>query len=544
MKIALAQLNTIVGDFVGNEEKIIAAYQKGVTSGADLVVCPELTIPGYPPRDLLLKPQFVESNLESLNRIAAQTSETGLIVGFVGHNRIHPGRESTNSVALLGNGSILTTRSKTLLPTYDVFDEDRYFEPATENIPVDFRGAKLGLTICEDVWNDEDFWRERRYRRNPAVELAANGANILFNISASPWHLGKNKTRFNMLSNLALKNRCPLVYCNLVGGNDELIFDGGSLVFNQEGQPLLQTRLFNEDWQMIDLSTAGPVKTVERTDEEILYDALVIGLRDYLYKCGFRSAIVGLSGGIDSALVACLASAALKPENVLGVSMPSQYSSEGSLTDARILAQNLGIRYELIPIQPSFETLKASLHPVFAGRPEDSTEENIQARIRGIILMALSNKFGSLVLTTGNKSEMAVGYCTLYGDMCGGLSVISDVPKTMVYRLAKWINREKDIIPDNSITKAPSAELRPNQTDQDSLPPYDLLDAVLEAYVVQGLSPQQIVAQGFDSVLVRKVVHLINQSEYKRRQAAPGLKVTSKAFGVGRRIPIAQRYRE
>ncbi len=544
MKIALAQINTVVGDLQGNEARIQAAYQRGVREGVDLVVLPELAVAGYPPRDLLLRPDFVEQNLAVVDRLAAATCTTGLLAGYVGRNATRPGRETTNAAALMQHGRILATRTKTLLPTYDVFDEDRYFEPATENLPVEFSGHRIGVTICEDIWNDEDFWRDRRYRRNPAMELVAAGATLLFNISASPWHLGKNHTRRLMLSSLAAKARCPLVYCNLTGGNDELIFDGASLVLDASGGLLARGARFAEDWLTVDTEAAHSVAESDAGEEEMLYHALVMGVRDYLHKCGFKSAVLGLSGGIDSALVACLAAEALGPENVLGISMPSQFSSQGSLDDARELAHNLGIRYEVVPIQSAFLTLKEQLQPVFAGRPEDVTEENVQARLRGVILMAVSNKFGSLLLTTGNKSEMAVGYCTLYGDMCGGLAVISDVPKMMVYRLARWINQEREIIPQASITKPPSAELRPNQTDQDSLPPYEVLDAILEAYVVEGKSPRQIVAAGHEPAVVQRVVKLINGAEYKRRQAAPGLKVTSKAFGLGRRIPIAQKCRE
>ena len=544
MKIALAQINTTVGDFDGNEAKIRAAYRRGVEAGVDLVVAPELAVAGYPPRDLLLKQGFIARNWEVLNRLAAATGPTALLVGYVGQNPAHPGREATNAAALLQYGKIEATRTKTLLPTYDVFDEDRYFEPATENAPVELNGQKIGLTICEDVWNDEDFWRDRRYRCNPAMDLVAAGAQILFNISASPWHLGKTRTRCSMLSSLAHKARCPVLYCNLVGGNDELIFDGESLAFDASGRLIAQGRKFAEDFCVIDVGAAPPLAPRETSDEDKLYHALVLGVRDYLGKCGFKSAVLGLSGGIDSALTACLAVAALGKENVRGVSMPSQFSSPGSLDDARLLAEKLGIQYDVIPIQTAFVTLKDQLKPVFAGRPEDVAEENIQARLRGVILMAMSNKFDSLLLTTGNKSEMAVGYCTLYGDMCGGLAVISDLPKVMVYRLSRWINREHEIIPESSITKPPSAELRPNQTDQDSLPPYEVLDAILDAYVVQTRAPADIVALGFDEAIVKKVVRLINSSEYKRRQAAPGLKVTSKAFGVGRRIPIAQRFQE
>ncbi|MGC8887291.1 MAG: NAD+ synthase [Verrucomicrobiia bacterium] len=542
MKIALAQINTTIGDFEGNFKKILDAYKLGAEKGVDLVLTPELALTGYPPRDLLLRKDFVDKNLAILEDLAAATEKTGLIVGYVGKNVAKPGRDLTNSAALLQNGKIVATRTKILLPTYDVFDEDRYFEPAAENTPIVFNGKKIGVTICEDIWNDEDFWRERRYRRNPPAELFDAGAELLINISASPWHLGKDKTRRAMLSNLASKFNKPVVYCNLVGGNDELVFDGGSLVFNRRGEPIACGSIFKEDFIIADIDVEEPViKPPEMVDEEYIFRALVIGLQDYMRKCGFKSAVLGLSGGIDSALTACIAAAALGSENVLGVSLPSQYSSKGSLDDARKLAENLKIRYEVIPIQEPFESLKKQLAGLFAGLPEDITEENIQARIRGVILMALSNKFGSLLLTTGNKSEMGVGYCTLYGDMCGGLAVISDVPKTMVYRIARWINRAREVIPQSSIIKPPSAELRPNQTDQDTLPPYEILDAILEAYVVEGKSPQEIVNQGFEAATVKYVIKMIENCEYKRRQAAPGIKVTTRAFGMGWRVPLAKR---
>jgi len=543
VKIALAQINPTVGDLTGNEARILAAYRRGVEAGVEIVVFPELAITGYPPRDLLHKSRFIPDNLAVLERLAAATGETGLLVGYVGRNERQPGREATNSVALLQHGKILATRAKMLLPTYDVFDEDRYFEPAQENAPVDFNGKKIGLTICEDVWNDEAFWDERRYLRNPARELVEAGAEILFNVSASPWHLGKDRLRVEMLSSLVAQIRRPFVYCNAIGGNDELLFDGASLAFDAAGRLITQGAMFREDFLILDTDTAAPITPTSLADEEALYRALVLGVRDYFQKCGFQSAVLGLSGGIDSALTAVIAVEALGAENVRGVSLPSQYSSQGSLDDARLLAENLGIRYDIVPIQPVFEPVKGQLSDIFAGGSEDTTEENIQARLRGVILMAMSNKFGSLLLTTGNKSELAVGYCTLYGDMCGGLAVISDVPKTMVYRLSEWINRDREIIPRASITKPPSAELRPDQTDQDSLPPYDVLDAILEAYVVGGKSRAEIVAAGFDQPTVDRVARLIDLNEYKRRQAAPGLKITSKAFGVGRRMPIAQRYR-
>ena len=543
MKVALAQINTTVGDFAGNEARILRAYQKGVAAGAEVVVFPELATCGYPPRDLLLKPSFVEANLDLLNRLAKASSATAMLVGYVGKNAIRPGRETTNSAALLQNGRIVASRSKMLLPTYDVFDEDRYFEPATENLPCELNGRKIGVTICEDAWNDEDFWQDRRYRINPIAELANEGAELIFNLSASPWHLGKNRIRHAMLASLAKKVQRPLLYANLIGGNDELIFDGTSLAFDSKGELLARGKMFEEDFVVVDSDASGVVAPPDMPDDEKVYKGLVLGLRDYLHKCGFKAAVLGLSGGIDSAVTAVLAVEALGAENVRGISLPSQYSSQGSLDDARILTKHLGIKYDVVPIQPMFVAAKEQLREVFRGRSEDTTEENIQARLRGVVLMAISNKFGSLLLTTGNKSELAVGYCTLYGDMCGGLAVISDVPKTMVYRIAKWINREREIIPAASITKPPSAELRPNQTDQDSLPAYEVLDAILEAYVVQMRSASEIAALGFDEGTVKRVIRLIDFAEYKRRQAAPGLKVTTKAFGVGRRVPIAQCYR-
>jgi NAD+ synthase (glutamine-hydrolysing) len=540
MKIASGQINTTVGDLAGNEARIRTAYDRGVKAGADLVVLPELATTGYPPRDLLLQKSFIADNLSVVERLAKATGKTGLVVGYVGRNESRPGRPFTNAVALLQHGKVVAARTKTLLPTYDVFDEDRYFESAQDNTPVPFNGTQIGLTICEDIWNDEDFWADRRYRRDPAQELVSAGARLILNVSASPWHLGKNMLRRDMLSHLASRSHCPVVYCNLVGGNDELIFDGTSLVYDKQGRLIAEGKMFQEDFVEIDLEQSQPITRESLPDEEKLFKALVLGVRDYVQKCGFKSALLGLSGGIDSALTAAIAVTALGAENVRGVSLPSQFSSQGSLDDACALAQNLGIQYDVVAIQPMFAAAKEQLKTVFSGRAEDVAEENIQARLRGVILMGMSNKFGSLLLTTGNKSELAVGYCTLYGDMCGGLAVISDVPKMMVYRLSKWINREREIIPAASITKPPSAELRPNQTDQDSLPPYEVLDAILDAYVVEGRSIAEISKAGYDAGTVRRVVRLIEFSEYKRRQAAPGLKVTTKAFGVGRRIPVAR----
>jgi len=543
MKIALAQFNAVVGDIPGNEARLLAAYQRAADAGADLVLTPELGLCGYPPRDLLHRSRFVEDCQAAVERLARATGRTGLIVGFPEHQPARPGRPFRNAAALLHDGAVAATRAKTLLPTYDVFDEDRYFEPAERNEPILFRGRRLGLTICEDVWNDEDFWADRRYRRNPAADLVQAGADLLLNISASPWHLGKERTRRDMLASLAAKARVPLLYCNLVGGNDELVFDGASLAYDGQGRLLAEGAIFAEDFLVVDLAASPVTPAPTPPDEERVFRALSLGLRDYLHKCGFHSAVLGLSGGIDSALVAAIAVDALGRENVRGVSLPSEFSSQGSLDDARQLAANLGIRYDVIPIQPPFVAVKQQLREVFAGRPEDTAEENIQARLRGVILMALSNKFGSLLLTTGNKSELAVGYCTLYGDMCGGLAVISDVPKTMVYRVSEWVNREREVIPRSSITKAPSAELRPNQTDQDTLPPYEVLDAILARYMEEDESVEQIVAAGFDRPTVERVVRLIALNEYKRRQAPIGIRITHRSFGKDWRYPITSKFR-
>ncbi|MEY4691707.1 MAG: hypothetical protein RIT19_2032 [Verrucomicrobiota bacterium] len=544
MRIALAQLNTTVGDIAGNERRVLDAYRRAVEAGVELVVTPELSLTGYPPRDLLLRESFVDANLAALERLASAVGEVGLIVGFVGRNPDRPGRPLTNAAALLCRGRVVASRTKTLLPTYDVFDEDRYFEPASENAVIHWEGHRLGLTICEDIWNDAEFGVRRRYRPDPAAALVAAGAEILLNLSASPWQLGKERLRCGLLQGIARRHQVPVVYCNLVGGNDELVFDGRSLAFNRDGGCIGEAAHFREDFVVVDTQSTGGRPLVPVADEALLHDALVLGTRDYVQKCGFRSVVLGLSGGIDSALVAALAVDALGAENVRGLALPTEFSSRGSIDDARSLAANLGIRFDVVPIQGAFEAMKRQMGPLFEGRPEDTTEENLQARLRGVTLMAMSNKFGSLLLTTGNKSELAVGYCTLYGDMCGGLAVISDLPKTWVYRVARWMNRDREIIPEPTLTKAPSAELRPNQTDQDSLPPYEVLDAILEAYVVEDRPVAEIIAAGFSEADVRRVVRLIDLSEYKRRQAAPGLKVTSRAFGVGRRQPVAQRWRE
>jgi NAD+ synthetase len=547
MQLALAQINTTVGDLRGNAARILDFYRRAIAAGADLVLTPELAITGYPPRDLLAKHRFVQDNLRTLEELAASVGSTALLVGYVEVNPHRPGKEYLNAAALIQNGRIVARRYKTLLPTYDVFDEDRYFQPADTNAAVEFGSGKLGVTICEDIWNAQDYWPVRLYPRDPVEDLVktAHGLDVILNISASPFHLGKETVRHQMLRAAAIKYRVPLAYCNLVGGNDELIFDGQSMVFDANGNLVACGASFREDLLIVDLPHTVPQKFVPRSAIAAVYEALVLGLRDYTGKCGFKSVVLGLSGGIDSAVTACIAVDALGKGNVMGVSMPSQFSSTGSVDDARQLAQNLGIRWEMIPIQETFQTLKGTFKELFKGRPEDTTEENMQARIRGTVLMAISNKFNHMLLTTGNKSELAVGYCTLYGDMNGGLGVIADVPKTMVYELAHHINRERALIPEASITKPPSAELRPNQTDQDSLPPYDVLDAILKRYVEEAKSAAEIIAEtGYDEKLVRGIVRKIDLNEYKRKQTPPCLRVTTKAFGIGRRVPIAQRYVE
>jgi len=469
----------------------------------------------------------------------------------VDRNESKAGRPFRNAAAVVQGGKVQRRIWKTLLPTYDVFDEDRYFEPASRVAPVAIAGRQVAVTICEDIWNEPAFWRGKQdrsglplYQRDPVAELCNRGAAIIVNISASPYTLGKERLRHDLLSTVAAHHKRPLVYVNQVGGNDELIFDGNSMAFDAQGHLLAQGKAFDEDLLLVDTDRPQPLALRSPVEEESLYHALVTGLRDYTRKCGFKGLVLGLSGGIDSAVTAVLAADAVGPENVIGVAMPSRFSSDHSKSDAESLARNLGLRFHIIPIEPAHKAFLEMLSPLFAGREADTTEENLQARIRGVLLMALSNKFGHMLITTGNKSEMATGYCTLYGDMCGGLAVISDVPKMMIYRLARWINRDRTIIPGRSITKPPSAELRPNQTDQDSLPPYDVLDRILKAYIEEQRSRADIVAAGEDDRIVRDVIRRVDLNEYKRKQAPPGLKVTTKAFGIGRRMPIAQRYQE
>ena len=545
VKIGFAQLNTTVGDLRGNAEKILAAYRDLVQGGAGVVLTPELALTGYPPQDLVFKSRFVPLNLEKLDELHRAVGNVPLIVGFIDVNS-GPGQPFHNAAAVLQQGQPLRKIHKSLLPTYDVFDEDRYFEPAKSVAPIEIGGTNFAVTICEDIWT-QDYLPRRLYGHCPVRSLMQQGATAILNLSASPFAIGKPRRRFEMLSHLAAQEMAPIFYCNSVGGNDQLIFDGNSFAVDALGMPLSQFPAFGESLGIVELSNVTPDQKagpIFQTEPEELFHSLVLGTRDYLNKCGFHSAVLGLSGGIDSAVTAVIAAHALGKEHVLGVTMPTQYSSQGSIDDSLSIAQNLGIRCLTIPIQRSFEVFREQFREIFAGLPEDTTEENMQPRLRGMTLMALSNKFGSLLLTTGNKSELAVGYCTLYGDMCGGLAVISDVPKTMVYELARWINRDREIIPRATIEKPPSAELKPDQRDQDTLPPYEILDPILQLYVEEQLSGSEIIARGFDAQTVRWVVRRVDLNEYKRAQAVPGLKVTGRAFGLGRKMPVAQRFVE
>jgi len=544
VKVALGQINTTVGDFTGNTVKIIDYSRRAAAAGASLILFPELAVCGYPPRDLVEKPAFVARNEQCIREIAEQTRGIAVLVGFASKADTGTGKSVRNSAALLRDGRVEFVQHKRLLPTYDVFDELRNFAPAHQQHLFEFCGNRLAITICEDAWNDKSFWNRPLYRIDPVQELVEAGGNFILNISASPFYAGKPELREEMLTALARRHRAPVVMCNLVGGNDQVVFDGSSVVVSPDGQVVAQAKSFEEDLIYFDTaSMTGDKREVPHTTEATSYAALVLGTRDYVRKCGFQRVILGLSGGIDSALTAAIAVDALGAENVMGVGMPGPYSSQGSIDDARALASALGIRFELLPILKPYEAFLDTLTPAFADCAPDATEENIQARIRGTLLMALSNKFGALVLTTGNKSELAVGYCTLYGDMAGALAVISDVPKTMVYRLARYVNTRRMVIPQATLEKPPSAELRPNQTDQDTLPPYDVLDMILEGYVEEYKTAEQIAEEhGFDPALVRKVVKMIETAEYKRHQAAPGLKITEKAFGVGRRFPIAAKH--
>ena len=540
MRVGFAQINTTVGDIEANARKILAAYHEASQQGAQLVITPELALTGYPPQDLVFKSGFVPQTLDQLRVLHERISAVPLLVGYVDFNPKKTGKPFVNSCAVLEKDRPIRKIFKSLLPTYDVFDEARYFEPADDQQPIELLGAKVGITICEDIWTDK-YLRHDLYHCDPVERLVGLGASVILNLSSSPFSVGKPALRRAMVTELALQHRIPFFYCNAVGGNDELIFDGNSFVINKEGATVARLASFGEQIAVVDSDAPASVESGMPPEEEV-FRALVLGVSDYFAKCGFHSAVLGLSGGIDSAVTAAIAVEALGKKNVTGVSMPSAYSSSGSLDDADRLAKTLGIERLVIPIKEPFEVLKSQFKEAFAGLKEDTTEENMQSRLRGLILMSLSNKFGHLLLTTGNKSELAVGYCTIYGDMCGGLAVISDVPKTMIYRLARWINRDRETIPINSITKPPSAELKPNQTDQDILPQYETLDAILQLYVEEQLDPVEIVERGFDPAIVRWIQRRVDINEYKRRQAAPGLKVTSLAFGIGWRMPVAQRY--
>jgi NAD+ synthase (glutamine-hydrolysing) len=551
MRIALAQLDLTIGAFDDSAARIAEAVRVARSRGADLLVLPELATVGYPPGDLVERRDFVESNLRQVERLAALTDdEFGILTGFVEPNE-GDGKAVFNAAGLLWRGTLKGTVRKCLLPTYDVFDEARYFEPGERGGTLEFKGVPVGVTICEDAWSDPALWDRNLYSRDPVRDGAEKGARLLVNLSASPFILGKAERRRDMVRKHAASTGRWFVYVNQVGGNDELVFDGHSMVVDGQGQVVVRAHDFAEDLVIAEVPDAAlgadggvagrpqVLRVVAERPEEEMRRALVVGLRDYVRKSGFSRVVLGLSGGIDSALTASLAVDALGADKVLGVTMPTRYSSEGSVTDAEALAENLGIEFRVIPVDDAYQTFLDTLAPMFQGLEPDVAEENIQARCRGVVLMALSNKFGSLVLATGNKSELAVGYCTLYGDMCGALAVISDVPKTWVYRLARWMNREREVIPESTLTKAPSAELAPGQTDQDSLPPYEVLDRILVGWVERNRSFAELVAEGLDPADVARVVGLIDRSEYKRRQAAPGIKISVKAFGVGRRVPVA-----
>jgi NAD+ synthase (glutamine-hydrolysing) len=541
MKIGFAQINPTVGDLKGNFDKIRRAYEQMSAKGAQLVLTPELAVPGYPPQDLVFKSRFVPENLEIVDALHARVKPgVALLVGFVDRNDGR-GKPFHNAAALLEAGNPIRKTHKSLLPTYDVFDEDRYFEPAQRVEPVIVCGNRIGVTICEDIWT-EHYLPRPLYDIEPVRSLVDQGAEVIVNLSASPFTLHKPAVRHEMVGALARAYQRPICYCNAVGGNDQLIFDGNSIAVNASGALIAQLAGFAEDEAIVDTTSTSTFEFREPATPKQIFAAVVLGLRDYARKCGFKTAVLGLSGGLDSAVVAVIAAEALGANNVLGVLMPSQYSSPGSIEDAGALTRSLGIKCLQIPITETFAVFKSQFKEIFAGLPENETEENMQPRLRAMTLMALSNKFGHLVLSTGNKSELAVGYCTIYGDMAGGLAVISDVPKTMIYQIARWINREREIIPRSIIEKPPSAELKPNQTDRDTLPPYEVLDEILRLYVEDNLSARDIISHGIDEKTVRWVQRRVDLNEYKREQAAPGLKVTSRAFGLGRRMPIAQKY--
>ncbi|MFL6246740.1 MAG: NAD+ synthase [Thermoanaerobaculia bacterium] len=543
MKVYIGQLNPTVGALSANAELIRGAYDAGVRAGADVVLVPELAVTGYPPLDLLDRPYFIQAAAEIKDALAAMTGETTLIFGCPVRSEEWCGKPLHNAAIVARNGKIILEQHKTLLPTYDVFDELRYFEPGRSVRCVEIAGRRVGVSICEDFWFDDEIFGTKLYCRNPVDELARQGAEVFLNISASPFNAGKRRARWEIFSKIAKRYDAPLVYANVVGGNDELLFDGSSIVFDKTGQTIYCAPAFEEHGALVKLQGNPCEMVLSLGEEEEIARALILGLRDYIRKCGFTDVVLGLSGGIDSALTAALAAQALGPEHVTGIAMPSQFSSQHSIDDARSLAKNLGIAFHVVPIADIYAPYERELDELFNEKKFDTVNENVQARIRGNILMAWSNRTGALVMTTGNKSELAVGYCTLYGDMAGGLGLLGDVYKTMVYRISHWINREREIIPASTMTKAPSAELRPNQTDQDTLPPYDVLDAILKLYIEEWKELDEIAAAGFDRELVQRILKLVDTNEFKRQQAAPTIRVSEKAFGSGRDMPIAQRWR-
>lgn len=545
MKIALAQINPTVGDFKGNTDKILGLTKKAQNISCDLIIFSELAVSGYPPLDLLEKREFVESNLQYFQSLVSSINKIGVICGFVDKNPDKNGKGLFNSVALFEGGKVIHKTQKRLLPVYDVFDESRYFEPGKKCASFPYKGRKLGLTVCEDMWNDRDFFVEQHYPMDPIETLIKDGANLLINISASPYHMAKREFKWDMFRAMAKKYRVPVIHVNQVGGNDSVLFDGISLAIDTKGNIVARAREFEEDMVIFDTDNCtGEIHAVSETNTDSIINALIMGTRDYIRKCGFSKALIGLSGGIDSALTVYIAVKALGKENVMAAFLPSEYTSYDNFEDSKQLCDNLGVKLITIPIHDLYKKFLQDLSPFFTDVATEVTGQNIQARIRGVFLMAISNKLGYLLLSTGNKSEMAVGYCTLYGDMSGGLAVLSDVPKTTVYSISRFINREKEIIPSRVIHKLPTAELKPNQLDQDELPPYEILDSILKAYIEENRTLDEIIGLGFDPSVVKDIISRIRINEYKRQQSPPGLKVTVRAFGYGRRYPIASKYLE
>jgi len=543
MRIHIGQINPTVGALQSNAELIRRAYDDGVRFGAEIMMVPELAVTGYPPRDLIDRDVFVTASLEVRDALAAMTGDVPLVFGCIAKNESWCGKPLHNAAYVAQNGRIIHQQNKALLPTYDVFDELRYFEPGTSSRAITLAGKRIGISICEDFWFDDELLGLKLYCHNPVDDLARQGAELILNISASPFNAGKRRSRYDIFSKIAARYHTPLVYVNQVGGNDELLFDGSSIVIDANGQTIFCAPAFEEYASIVDIHGSPCDSILALAEDEEIGRALILGLRDYIRKCGFTDVVIGLSGGIDSAVCAAIAVEALGASHVTGITMPSQFSSQGSVDDARALAQNLGIAFHVVPIEAVYTPYERAFEELFQSEKFDTTQENVQARIRGNILMAWSNRTGAMVVSTGNKSELAVGYCTLYGDMCGGLALLGDVYKTMVYRVAHWLNRNGEVIPQSSITKPPSAELRPNQTDQDTLPPYDTLDAILKLYVEEWKEVAEITAAGFDRDLVARIVKLVDTNEFKRRQAAPTIRVSNKAFGNGRQMPIAQRWR-